>query len=143
MEQQYEPVKGLSPELTEEQKKQVAEYKDYKETKQALAKVIRGHNDVFKKHYDLKELDLEFDIAIRFPNALEQAKIQAQAERYLDGLGSLMSPVVLQSYNMLATLRVCGVDIPDFLKRDEEIYNLHILYVISEDFYEWMNSFRY
>lgn len=119
----------------------VAEQKE-KEMKLA-ERVIRGHNDVFKKDYNIKELGLEFTIGIRFPNAIEQARIQARAERYLDGLGTLMSPSILQSYRMLATIRECGTYIPGFLEKDEEIYNLQILNIISSDFIAWMDTFRY
>lgn len=143
MTEQYDKVEGLGKDLTDEEKATQERVKTREEEKKVVNRVISGHNDVFNKHYKFEEMDLNFDISIKFPNIVEQARIQAKTERYFDGLGSLMPARAQQAYRILATMRICGKDIPGFLKEDEQIYNLHIFNVIGDDFIDWMNSFQY
>lgn len=110
---------------------------------EAINRVLTGKNDVFEKHYKIDELGLEFDIKIKHPNALEQAKIHAKTALYFDGLGRFMSDYLMLAYTTLATLRVTGIDVPDFLKNDEEIYNMNILVVIGEDYRDWLDTFQF
>lgn len=141
---EFDKVQGLGEEVSSEEQAKQQQEEQRKEEREAITRVIAGKNDVFNKHYKFEELgNLEFDIKIKIPNALEQAKIQAQTERYFDGLGSLMPLRVQEAYRMLATLRICGKEVPDLLANDEEIYNIQILNVIGDDFRNWMNSFRY
>lgn len=140
---EYEKVQGLAQE-TEEDKLNAQKEEKAKEEREVITRVIAGKNDMFEKHYKFEELgDLEFDIKIKFPNIIEQAKIQAQTERYFDGLGSLMPPRAQEAYRMLATMRVCGKKVPEFLEEDDQIYNIYLFNVIGDDFRNWMNSFRY
>lgn len=108
-----------------------------------LNRIIPGVNNVFSKHYDLKEFGMEFDIKIKAPNVVQQGKIQAMREAYLEGMGMAVSNFIFQCYHTLATIRVCGVEVPKELERDEDIYNIYILNVIGKDFAEWLNSFRF
>lgn len=111
------------------------------ETK-TLDRIIRGVNDTFIKDYDFKEFGMKFTIKIKAPNAIDQGKIQARREAYLEGMGMAVSTFIFQVYHTLATIRVCGVDVPKELEKDEDIFNLHVLYAIGGDFAEWLNSFR-
>ncbi len=110
---------------------------------EAINRVLAGKNDIFKKHYKVDELGLEFDITIKHPNALEQAKIHAKTALYFDGLGRFMTDGIHLAYTTLATLRVVGRDVPEFLANDEEIYNMNILVMIGEDYRDWLESFRF
>lgn len=141
--QEYERLQGLGENITPEQKEEMEKYKKMQNEKKVVHRVIAGHNDLFVKHYKFDEMDLEFDIKVKFPNIREQALIQASTERYFEGLGSLMPLNVIKAYRMLATLRECGKDVPDVLAKDEEIYNIYIFNVIAEDFQEWMNTFQF
>ena len=128
--------------LTDEEVNILKYYNDAEERKQ-LDRIIPGVNDVFSKHYNLKEYGLEFDIKIKAPNIIENGKIQARREAYLEGMGMAVSNFIFQSYQMLATIRVCGVEVPEVLADDKKIYNLYVLGVIAKDYGEWLNSFRY
>lgn len=140
---EYERLRGLGDEATPEEKAELEKYKKLQAEKKVVNRVIAGHNDMFEKHYKFDEMDLEFDIKVKFPNIREQAKIQAATERYFEGLGSLMPLNAIKAYRMLATLRVCGKQVPDVLAKDEDIYNTYIFNVIAEDFQEWMNTFQF
>ena len=118
------------------------EVEESKDT-EAINRVLAGKNDIFKKHYKLDELGLEFDIELKHPNALEQAKIHAKTALYFDGLGRFMTDSIILAYTTLATLRVCGTKVPDFLQNDEDIYNMNLLVMIGEDYRDWLDTFRY
>lgn len=140
----YEKVQGLQEEKSAEDKLKVSQVEKAQKEQVVIKRVIAGKNDIFEKHYTFEELGgLELDIKIKFPNMIEQARIQAQAERYFEGLGSLMPQRVVEAYRMLATLRICGKDVPKLLSEDEQIYNIFIFNVIGDDFRIWMDSFRY
>lgn len=128
--------------LTDEEIDQL-KYFNKKEEVQKIDRVIRGVNDIFSKHYDFeKEWGVTFDISIKAPNAIEQGTIQARREAYLQGMGMAVSPYQFQVYHTLATIRTCGVVIPKILEKDEDIYNLNILYAIGQDFGDWLSTFR-
>lgn len=110
---------------------------------EAINRILKGKNDVFEKHYKMDEIGKEFTVKIKAPNALEQAKIHAKTALYFDGLGRFMTESIMLAYTTLSTLRICGVEVPDFLKDDEDIYNMNLLIVIGEDYSEWLDSFRY
>ncbi|UNA01493.1 tail assembly chaperone [Bacillus phage vB_BcgM] len=112
------------------------------EQREVVDRIIRGKNDIFTKHYDLPEFDLKFTIAIKAPNAIEVGKIQAMTSGYLSGMNTYMSQYYLVVYQTLSSIRVCGKEVPKFLEKDEDIYNLDILYAIGVDFSAWMNTFR-
>lgn len=118
-------------------------YLNRKEEVKHIDRIVRGVNDVFTKHYDFnKEWGVEFDISIKAPNALEQGRVIARREAYLQGVGMAVSPFHYQVYNTLATIRECGVIVPKVLETDEDIYNLHLLYAVGEDFGAWLATFR-
>ena len=129
--------------LTEEEINQLKYIQD-EDSVEKIDRIIRGVNDVWKKHYDFKkEWGVEFDIAIKAPNVIEQGQIQARREAYLEGMGMAVSPYVYQCYQTLATIRTCGVDVPKELEKDEDIFNLSVLYAIGTDWGEWLTSFRF
>lgn len=113
-----------------------------KDQKKAIDRIIRGVNDTFEKDYEFKDLDLKFTVKIKAPNALEVGRIQARTSGYLGGMNNYASDYMLIVYQTLSTLRVTGIDVPKVLEKDEDIYNLDILYTIGRDFQQWLNSFR-
>ena len=74
---------------------------------------------------------------------IEQGKVHALRESYLGGVGTALSQQTYMAFYMLATLRICGEEIPRFLENDENIYAADILYIMGMDFVEWLDSFRY
>lgn len=113
------------------------------QVEQDIKKIIRGHNDVFRKFYDLEEqFGVKFTIAIKAPNIIEQGEIRARTESYLKGTGYLAPEPVIRQFNLLSSIQVCGVEIPEVLKDPENIYNPAILGVVADDFIEWLDSFR-
>jgi len=142
MTEQFERPQGLEA-ISEEDKALLESIKKQRDTKEKVNRVIKGENDIFDKEYTFEELDLKFTIKIKLPSILEQAKIQAATERMFEGLGSLMPPNVLRAYRMLATIQICGKEIPSIFKDADDIYNISIFDIISSDFQDWMNSFRY
>ena len=112
------------------------------EEKKAIDRIIRGVNDVFIKDYDLTDLGMKFTIKIKAPNALEIGKIQAKLSAYLGGMNNYASEYFILVYQALATIRVTGIEIPKELQKDEDIYNLDVLYMIGRDFQQWLNNFR-
>ena len=114
-----------------------------KEQKKVIDRIIRGVNDTFIKDYNFEDLGLKFTIKMKAPNALEVGKIQARMAAYLGGMNNYVSEYMVIVYQTLAALREVGIDVPKELAKDEEIYNLDILYQIGVDFQEWLNSFRY
>ena len=118
------------------------EANERKEVKKAVDRIIRGVNDVFEKDYNFEELDLKFTVKIKAPNAIEIGKIQARLSAYLGGMNNYASEYFIIVYNTLATLRVTGIDVPKALEKDEDIYNLEVIYTIGRDFQQWLNNFR-
>lgn len=129
---------NVQQEETPEEKEQ----KQREEERKVIDRIIRGVNDTFEKDYNFEDLGLKFTIKIKAPNALEIGKIQARLASYLGGMNNYVSEYMLVVYQTLATIRTVGVEIPEFLQKDEEIYNLDILYVIGRDFQQWLNNFR-
>lgn len=128
--------------LTEDEIKRL-KFHDQAKDKADLEVIIRGVNNVWRRHYSFKEMGIDFTIAIHAPSILEQGKINALREQYLQGSGSFAPSSLFVAFQTLATIRVCGEEVPDFLKSDEDIYAVHILQKIGYDFSEWLDSFRY
>lgn len=126
----------------EEDTPEQREVKEKEEQKKAIDRIIRGVNDVFEKDYNFEDLGIKFTIKIKAPNAIEIGKIQARLSAYLGGMNNYASEYIVIVYQTLATLRVTGIDVPKELEKDEDIYNLDILYTIGRDFQQWLNNFR-
>jgi hypothetical protein len=131
-------LEGFQQEKTQEQREMETKI----EQKKVIDRIIRGVNDTFEKDYTFEDLDLKFTIKIKAPNALEIGKIQARLSAYLGGMNNYASEYMIVAYQTLATIRTTGVEIPKALAKDEDIYNLDILYVIGRDFQDWLNTFR-
>jgi hypothetical protein len=128
---------------TPEEKREDKENSDRKEKKQLADRIVKGQNDIFEKEYTFEDLDMKFTIKLRAPNAIEVGKIQAKTSIYLGGTNQYASHFHLMAFNALATIRTVGVSVPEELKKDEDIYNLNVLYKIGVDFAEWLNKFRF
>ncbi|ULF49011.1 tail assembly chaperone [Bacillus phage Darren] len=136
---EYEEVhEGESKELTREE----VQEEQAQEKRKLIDRIMRGKNDMFIKHYNLPEYNIEFTVHIQAPNAIESGKIQAKTARYLDGMNLYSSQYYVVVYQTLAILRICGRELPEYLEKDENIYNLDILYLIGVDFAEWLSTFE-
>jgi hypothetical protein len=131
-------LEGLMPEKSQEDR----DMEKKVEQKQVIDRIVRGVNDVFEKDYTFEDLGLKFTVKVKAPNALEIGKIQARMSAYLGGMNNYASEYMIVAYQMLATLRVTGLEVPKELQKDEEIYNLDILYVMGRDFKQWLDNFR-
>jgi hypothetical protein len=134
---QNEEQKPLTPEQREadlraNQKNQVDE-------------ILKGVNDTFEKTYTEFEAlgwGKEVKVAVKAPNVVEIGKIAARHAAYLNGMNNYASEYLTVAFQMLATLRITGVIVPEKLKNDDEIYNLDPLYTIGRDFQRWLGNFR-
>lgn len=123
---------------------ELQELKRKKEQEQdnTVSMVIRGVNDVFEKYYNFKEIKLDFNIKLRVPNALEQGTINAMRSNYLGGMDLYQSDEIYKAYQMLATIQVVGVEVPDELSDPEKIYNLIPLVRVYDDWIDFLGTFR-
>lgn len=123
---------------------ELQELKRKKEQEQdnTISKVIRGVNDVFEKYYNFEEIQLAFNIKLRVPNALEQGTINAMRSNYLGGMDLYQSDEIYKAYQMLATIQVVGVEVPDELSDPEKIYNLIPLVRVYDDWIDFLGTFR-
>ena len=87
--------KAKTTSLSKAELDEMAYSRHVKERKE-LDRIVHGDNDTWVKEYDIKELDLKFKISIKAPNVADQGRIQALRERYLDGVGSLVSQYVFR-----------------------------------------------
>jgi hypothetical protein len=131
-------LKSLQPETQEDRENKVK-----MEQKEVVDRIIRGVNDVFEKEYELDHTGKKYLVKIKAPNALEVGKIQAKLAVYLGGMNNYQSEYILTAYSTLATIRTTGIDVPEPIKNDEDIYNLDMFYAIGRDFEQWLTSFRY
>jgi len=138
-----EDVRKEIEDLRGEDTPEEREYKEKKEQKEVIDRIIRGVNDTFIKEYEFEDLGMKFTIKIQAPNAIEIGQIQARLSAYLGGMNNYSSEYFLRAYQTLATIRTTGKDIPKELEKDEDIYNLDILYIIGRDFQQWLDNFRY
>lgn len=121
------------------------------EDRQEVNKIVTSDTNTFEEDFTFEEFGLSFKVKLKFPSMLDQAKIDAQVERYFEGLASLMPPRTISAYRMLAIMqyqqeKYTGrgqVIIPEIFQDVEEVYNPYILLVIYDKFTAWMNSFRY
>ena len=123
---------------------ELQELKRKKEQEQdnTVSRVIRGVNDVFEKYYNFKEIKLDFNIKLRVPNALEQGTINAMLSNCLGGMDLYQSDEIYKAYQMLATIQVVGVEVPDELSDPEKIYNLIPLVRVYDDWIDFLGTFR-
>ncbi|UGO47653.1 hypothetical protein MCCARTNEY_79 [Bacillus phage vB_BanH_McCartney] len=132
---------NLNNDLTKKSQEEI-ELEKRQEERQVIDRIIRGVNDTYIKEYDLPDYDLKFTIKIKAPNAIQMAKIHARTASYLDGMNIYQSEYILIVYQTLSTLKLCGIDVPEFIKKEEELYNLDIIYTIGRDFINWLDTFR-
>lgn len=130
----------------QEQKPKTREELEREQTEKevkAVDRIVRGVNDIFIKEYKFEDAGVAFTVKIKAPNALEIGKIQARMSMYLSGMNNYASEYFIVAYQALATLREVGVDVPKELAKDEDIYNLDVLYMIGRDFKQWLDNFRF
>lgn len=128
---------------TQEEKVKEKDMEEKEKQRDVIDRIVRGKNDTFSKSYDLEEEGIKFHISIKAPNIIEQGRIKQKTEQYLYGTGSYQDSYTKVIFNTLSLIRETGVDVPDILKSDDDIYHSEILYRIGVDFAEWLNNFRY
>lgn len=136
--EEIKDVNEMTPEEIDKLK-----YQDRKEKEKVINKVIKGVNDVWEKEYNFEELDLRFKVKVKLPNAREQGNIMALRSAYLGGMDAYQSDMIINAYQMLATLQEVGVEVPKEFQDPEDIYNLYPLSVMYNDWLDFMSSFRY
>lgn len=136
-------IEDMSTEDKKEKTREDAEKEKRQDEKEVVDRIIRGVNDTFEKEYNFDDIGMNFTVKIKAPNAIEIGKIQARLSLYLNGMNNYASEYMLIVYQTLATLRVVGKDLPKELAKDEDIYNLEILYVIGRDFQRWLDKFQF
>lgn len=136
--EEIKDVNEMTPEEIDKLK-----YQDRKEKEKVVNKVIKGVNDVWEKEYNFEELDLRFKVKVKLPNAREQGNIMALRSAYLGGMDAYQSDMIINAYQMLATLQEVGVEVPKEFQDPEDIYNLYPLSVMYNDWLDFMSSFRY
>lgn len=136
--EEIKDVNEMTPEEIDKLK-----YQDRKEKEKVVNKVIKGVNDVWEKEYNFEELDLRFKVKVKLPNAREQGNIMALRSSYLNGMDAYQSDMIINAYQMLATLQEVGVEVPKEFQDPEDIYNLYPLSVMYDDWLDFMSSFRY
>jgi len=109
-----------------------------------IDQILQGVNDIFSKDYIFSEDNEKFHVEIKAPNVIEDAKIKALREKWLDGTGLDQNMFDYTAYTALATLNVCGTKVPVQLADNDKIYppTLSWLYEIGVDFNNWMSRFR-
>ena len=143
MSENFENNLNSFQEQDKEQTPEQREMETRKEQKKAIDRIIRGVNDTFIKDYTYEDIGLKFTIKLKAPNALEVGRIQARLASYLGGMNNYASEYMLVVYQTLSAFRTVGIDVPKELEKDEDIYNLEILYEIGVDFNNWLNTFRF
>ena len=128
--------------LTEEETERLKFVKE-ETTKNKLAVLINGVNNVWERNYTFDEVGVAFKIKVHAPTIVEQGKINALREQYLQGSGSFTPTSMFLAFQMLATIRICGEEIPEILADDDNIYATNILHRVGVDFYDWLNRFQY
>lgn len=106
-----------------------------------LHELIVGVNDIFEKTYTFKEIGKTFTIKVKFPSFLEKGKINAQREDLLVGTGKYQPENIMVVYHTMATLMVCGIDVPPYFDKEASPRE-DILYKIGLDIDNWVYSFR-
>ncbi len=61
---------------------------------------------------------------------------------YLGGMDLYQSDEIYKAYQMLATIQVVGVEVPDELSDPEKIYNLIPLVRVYDDWIDFLGTFR-
>lgn len=129
--------------LTQDEAKVLHEDDTNKATEQ-FDYIVRGFNDMFVKEYSFDEDKIKFTIKIKMPNIIENGKVEALRDHYLDGTALNQSVFIYNAYDALALIRVCGKDVPKELAKDENIYEpgLEWLNAIDKDYSNWAARFH-
>ena len=122
--------------------------KEQDDRNDAINDILTSYNDIWSKDYDFNEDHLKFSIAIKAPTIAEKGQIVAMANNlYLQGGMPYQTMHNFNVFNGLATIRICGKVVPDFLKDDDHMYATtaveYILEKIYLDYSEWLSRFRY
>lgn len=117
---------------------------DANQATQQFDYIVRGFNDMFVKEYNFDEDKIKFTIKIKMPNIIQNGKVEALRDHYLDGTALNQSVFIYNAYDALALIRVCGVDVPKELAKDENIFEpgLEWLNAIDKDYSNWAARFH-
>lgn len=108
---------------------------------ETLHELIVGVNNIFDKTYTFKEIGKTFRIQVKFPSFIEKGRINAEREDMLVGTGKYQPESIVLIYQTMATLSVCGIDVPSYFSKEASPRE-DILYKIGIDIDNWIYSFR-
>ena len=138
--------------MTEEKTTEQLAKEMEKNQSEEVLKVVNQHNNTFEKDYEFKELGVKFNLRLKFPSLIDQARVASESEREFQGMSALMNTNFTKAIYMIKMIKYQqnkyrddkeAIYIPEFLRKPEEVYNPLILAKIADDFQEWMDTFRY
>lgn len=125
--------------------KQEEDSKENVKNSRAMSDIITGYDkDFFEKDYEFPMGDsepLKFHVKMRASNVYDYARIEQEVINLCDGqldynnLGQTAHLI-----DALATLRIVGEDVPDWLSKGEN-FNPAILLKVYTDWTEWLATF--
>lgn len=112
----------------------------------AVSDIIHGFPDMFKKDYSFNmgedKSPLVFTVEAKPATALDMAKMASLVVDLSDGQSNYMNGVTVNILNALATLKVVGTKVPDWLVDESKLYRVDILLKVYSDYQEWIDTFR-
>lgn len=118
--------------------------KSFNENQNAVNTILNGDiKKYFKKHYSYKVGDskLEFDVRMHLQSIQELTKIEVLAQQMTEGMLDSLQDGLAYTYRALATFKIVGDSVPDWLT-DDSGYRLDIVQDVYSDYLDWSETFR-
>lgn len=118
--------------------------KSFNENQNAVNTILNGNvKQYFKKHYsyDVGDKKLEFDVRMHLQSIQELTKIEVLAQQMTEGMLDNLQDGLAYTYRALATFKIVGDSVPDWLT-DDSGYRLDIVQNVYGDYLEWSETFR-
>ena len=116
----------------------------FNENQNAVNTILNGDlKQYFKKHYsyDVGGKKLEFDVRMHLQSIQELTKIEVLAQQMTEGMLDNLQDGLAYTYRALATFKIVGDSVPDWLT-DDSGYRLDIVQNVYGDYLEWSETFR-
>lgn len=118
--------------------------KSFNENQNAVNTILNGDvKQYFKKHYSyaVGGKKLEFDVRMHLQSIQELTKIEVLAQQMTEGMLDNLQDGLAYTYRALATFKIVGDSVPDWLT-DDSGYRLDIVQDVYGDYLEWSETFR-
>lgn len=118
--------------------------KSFNENQNAVNTILNADiKKYFKKHYSYKVGDskLEFDVRMHLQSIQELTKIEVLAQQMTEGMLDRLQDGLAYTYRALATFKIVGDSVPDWLT-DDSGYRLDIVQDVYSDYLDWSETFR-